>query len=71
VNYFLYLPCIVQDKKKTISLFTSMLTLDEKSGCAKKKKVGALTGFHAFVMPGQTDRMEEALERKNQRSNTI
>jgi len=48
-----------------------MLTLDEKSGCAKKKKVGALTGFHAFVMPGQTDRMEEPLERKNQRSNTI
>jgi len=36
-----------------------------------KKKVGVLTGFHAFVMPGQTDRMEEPLERKNQRSNTI
>jgi len=37
----------------------------------KEKKVGALTGFNAFVMPGQTDKMEGTLERKNQRSNTI
>ena len=43
---------------------------NSKNGC-NKKKVGVLTGFHAFVMPGQTDRMEEPLERKNQRSNTI
>jgi hypothetical protein len=48
-----------------------MLTLDEKSGRTKKKRVGALIGFHAFVIPGQTDKMEETLERKNQRSNTI